>query len=125
MHKLYTRARGPCSHRKRKKARGANRGPSSRCDPCRYEQPDVEPQFGHLWQAPLRTISVPHSWHGGASVSWTHARSFTSTGIAASTPDFTSTEMKSLDRSGTFGRSSCAARAAGWRSTIDGPSDGK
>ncbi len=26
-----------------------------------YEQPLVEPQFGHLWQAPLRTISVPHS----------------------------------------------------------------
>src|SRR5215468_3477418 len=52
--------------------------------PC-YEQPLVEPQFGHLWQAPFRTISVPHSWHGGASVSCTHARSFTSTtGIAGS-----------------------------------------
>ncbi len=27
----------------------------------RQEQPLVEPQFGHLWHAPLRTISVPHS----------------------------------------------------------------
>src|SRR5690242_12527932 len=80
-----------------------------------YEQPDVEPQFGHLWQAPLRTISVPHSWHGGASVSWTHARSFawtSTTGIevAPDSPDFTSTEMKSFERTGIFGRSSWAAR---------------
>src|SRR5687768_12662654 len=81
---------------------------------CDYEQPLVEPQLGHLWHAPLRTISVPHSWHGGASVSCTHARSLTSTTeIAGSMPDFTSTETKSLDSSGTFGRSSCAARAAG------------
>ena len=65
---------------------------------------------------------MPHSWHGGASVSCTHARSFTSTEIAGSMPDFTSTDTKSFDSTGTFGRSSCAARAAGWRSTIDGPS---
>ena len=37
----------------------------------RYEQPEVAPQFGHLWQAPELTIKVPHSWQGGASVSGT------------------------------------------------------
>lgn len=36
-----------------------------------YEHPLVLPQLGHLWHAPLRTISVPHSWQGGASVAAT------------------------------------------------------
>jgi hypothetical protein len=58
-----------------------------------YEQPEVEPQLGHLWQAPLRTISVPHSWHGGASVSWTHARSFTSTAIGVARLDLDREEV--------------------------------
>src|SRR5258705_8640330 len=35
----------------------------------RYEQPLVEPQFGHLWQAPVRTTSGPPPGHGGASLS--------------------------------------------------------
>ena len=86
------------------------------------------PQFGHLWQAPLRTISVPHSWHGGASVSCTQARSFTSIAIGVAIgplPPTAFVSMKSFTRSGTRGRSSCAPRAAGWRSTSgDVPSAG-
>src|SRR6059036_2431679 len=32
-----------------------------------YEHPVVSPQFSHLWQVPLRTVSQPQRGHGGAS----------------------------------------------------------
>src|SRR5438552_13498586 len=32
-----------------------------------YEHPVVSPQFSHLWQVPLRTVSHPQRGHGGAS----------------------------------------------------------
>ena len=78
---------GPARQKSPKSERASSLEPALRvAKTIAYEQPLVEPQFGHLWQAPLRTISVPHSWHGGASVSCTHARSLTSTGIDGSMP---------------------------------------
>src|SRR6059036_1264834 len=32
-----------------------------------YEHPVVSPQFSHLWQVPLRTVSQPQRGQGGAS----------------------------------------------------------
>src|SRR2546426_4399851 len=32
-----------------------------------YEHPVVSPQFSHLWQVPLRTVSQPQRGHGGAA----------------------------------------------------------
>jgi hypothetical protein len=39
----------------------ANRSHLAKRRSAHYEHPLVEPQLGHLWQAPLRTIKVPHS----------------------------------------------------------------